>query len=290
MPDMALDWDDVRYLLALQRRGSLAGAARALRVDETTVGRRLTALEESLGARLFDRRASGHRLTAAGLRACTFGESMEEAIERLERELGGRDTGVEGTVRITAPGGMVPLLAGALSALQTEHPRLQLELLVDTASLDLTRREADIAIRVARPPQASLVSRRVVQVVWALFASEGYLRRRGAPSGDFRNHEIVGFTAPLLQSLGAVWFAKHANAARVPVRVNNVQAAFDLAAEGMGIAAGPTFMARDPRLSRLPSPRDVGTSPMYLVVHRDVTNTPRIRATVDALARALAGR
>lgn len=285
----AMHWDDVRYLLALQRCGSLAAAARALRVDQTTVGRRLSALEESLGTRLFERRATGHRLTVAGLRACALGESMESAVERLERELVGRDVGIEGTVRITAPGGIVPSLASALMTLQTTHPRLQFELLVDTASLDLTRREADIAVRMTRPSQASLVARRVVQLPWALFAAESYLHRRGTPTGDFRGHEVVGYGAPLLQSLGAAWFAKHAASARVTVRVNNVQAALDCAAEGMGVAAAPVFMAaRDARLSRLAKPREIGANSVFLVADRDVTKIPRVRATLDGIARALA--
>ncbi len=287
MQDM--DWDDVRYLLALRRNGSLAAAARALHVDQTTVGRRLNALEAALGTRLFERHATGHRLTAAGARACELGASMDGAAETIERELGGRDAGIDGTVRITAPAGFVSSLAGVFVALQAEHPRLTFELLVDTAALDLGRREADVAIRMVKPEQPSLVARRVGQLPWALFASEGYLRRRGPPPADLKAHEIIAYAAPLELSPGGRWLTEHAGAARVALRTNNVMGAVDCASAGVGIAAVPAFMAsRHPTLQRLPRPRDVGASPVFLVAHRDRTKVPRVRATLDALRRFLA--
>ncbi len=283
-----MEWDHLRYLLALQRHGSLAAAARSLRVDQTTVGRRLSALEEGLGARLFERRATGHRLTAAGVRACQLGVSMESAAQAIERELGGRDEGIEGTVRITAPVGFVASLAGAFVALQADHPRLTFELLVDTAALDLVRREADIAIRMVKPEQPSLVARRVGQLPWALFASESYLRRHGAPPADLEAHEVIAYAAPLERSPGGRWLSEHAGAARVALRTNNVLGAVDCASAGVGIAAVPAFMARrDPTLQRLPRPREVGASPVFLVAHRDLTKVPRVRATLDALHRFL---
>lgn len=286
MQDM--NWDDVRFLLALRRRGSLAAAARALKVDQTTVGRRLTALEQQLGSRLFERHATGHRLTAAGLRACELGHAMETAAETVERELGGRDAGMHGTVRITAPGGFVPVLAGVFAELREEHPHLAFELLVDTASLDLVRREADVAVRMTKPEQPSLVARRVAALPWALFASEAYLRRRGTPPADLAGHDVIGYVAPVARSPGGAWLAEHTASAHVALRTNNVTSALDCAVAGVGIAAAPAFMARaEPRLTRLPRPREVGSSPVFLVAHRDAATVPRVRATIDRLVRFL---
>ena len=112
-----LDWDDLRFLLAVRQHGRLVAAARALRVNQTTVTRRLAALQESLGARLFERDATGYRLTPLGLRACALAESMEHAAGAVQKELGGRDAGVEGDVRITVPGGFVPFVAPFLLGL-----------------------------------------------------------------------------------------------------------------------------------------------------------------------------
>jgi DNA-binding transcriptional LysR family regulator len=128
---------------------------------------------------------------------------MEEAADAIERELGGRDSAIEGTVRVTAPAGFVPALAGVFAELREEHPRLSFDLLIDTASFDLVGREADIAVRMIKPEQPSLRSRRIGQLPWAPFASDGYLRRRGKPPADLAGHDVVGYDAPLVQSPGA---------------------------------------------------------------------------------------
>lgn len=286
-----VDWDDLRLLLALQRHGSLAAASRAMRVDQTTVGRRLTALEKQLGTRLFERHATGHRLTSAGVRACELGASMEVAADTLERELGGRDTGIEGAVRITAPAGFVPWIASVLGELRALHPRLVFDLLVDTAALDLGRREADIAVRMIKPEQPTLVARRVGQLPWALFASESYLRRRGAVPADLAGHDVVAYDAPLVRSPGGVWLAEHARGARIVLRTNNVLGAVDCASAGIGIAAVVELAAsRDPRLVRVRRPTEMAKSPVFLVAHRDVAKIPRVRATLDGLHRSLRDR
>jgi DNA-binding transcriptional LysR family regulator len=283
-----MDWDDVRYLLALQRRGSLAAASKALGVNQTTVGRRLTALEKDLGSRLFVRHATGHSLTPAGVRACELGASMDAAAEALARELGGKDVGIEGSVRITAPVGFVPVIASALAAVREDHPRLVFELLADTASLDLARREADVAVRMIKPEEPTLVAQHLGLLPWGLFASESYLSRRGTPPADLAGHDIIGYEAPLGRSPGAVWFAEHAKEARVVLRTNNVLAAVDCGGGGLGIAAVPEFMTRrDARLSRIRRPREMGGSPVFLVAHGDVAKIPRVRTTIDGLSRSL---
>ncbi len=289
MQDM--DWDDVRLLLALQRKGSLAGAAKLVRVDQTTVGRRLTALEQRLGSRLFERHPTGHRLTTTGLRACELARGMEDAALAIERELGGRDSAIEGTVRITAPSGIVPVVATALVDLRQAHPRVSFELLVDSTAVDLIRRHADIAVRMFKPDQPSLVAQRVSRHAWGLFASPDYLSRRGQPPPDLAGHDVIAFEAPLTTSPGGTWLTKHAKRARVVLRTNHVLGALDCAAAGLGIAAAPAFMGSgDDRLRRLPGPRDLGASQVFLVVPRDTAKIPRVRATLDCLVRRLQER
>jgi DNA-binding transcriptional LysR family regulator len=114
-----------------------------------------------------------------------------EAAATIEHELGGRDARIEGTVRVSAPSGIVPLLAGVFVELRREHPGLLFELVVDTASVALIKREADIAVRMFKPAQPSLVARRIAQLPWALFASPEYLRRHGTPPRDLEGHDVV---------------------------------------------------------------------------------------------------
>ena len=135
----AMSWDDLRYLLAVERCGSLASAARVLCVDQTTVGRRLEALQRSLGARLLERTAAGYRLTALGRRACAVGGDVERAMAALEREGESATARLEGVVRIAAPEGMVPLILRALRELRAAHPKLIFEVRVGSAVVNLAK-------------------------------------------------------------------------------------------------------------------------------------------------------
>ena len=283
-----MDWDHLRFLLALQRHGSLSGAARALKVNQTTVGRRLDELQAQLGTRLFDRQASGYRLTKGGQRACAIVVTMESAALDLERKLGGQDAGIEGAVRLTVPAGFVHLLAPALAELHAEHPRLVFEVLVDQLSVNLVQREADIAIRMADPAHPSLVARRLGELPWGLYVSRSYLQRRGTPPADLAGHDVVGFDASLARTPGGAWLTANAPAAKVVMRTNNVISALECAAAGLGIAAAPGFLAaRLPELERLPRPALLGKGGVFLVTLADLAKVPRIRAALDALARHL---
>jgi DNA-binding transcriptional LysR family regulator len=285
-----MEWGDLRFLLAVQRTGSLSAAARALRVNQTTVGRRLAALEEQLGTRLFLRDATGYALTEAGRSACEIGERMEEVALSLERKLGGKDVGVEGVVRITTPSGFVPDCAASLAELTREHPRLSFHLLSDVATLNLINHEADIAVRMVNPGQPSLIARRLGEMPWSLYASEDYVRRCGLPRGHagrslLARHTVIAYDDALARTPGGRWIEAHGAGATVAARTNNAMAALDLAAAGLGLAAAPVNLgARKEGVRAILRPADLGGSTVFLVTHRDLAKVPRIRATMDRLA------
>ena len=189
-----MTWDDLRFLLAVQRRGSLAAASRALKVNQTTVGRRLNALQEQLGTRLFEKKGSSYKLTEAGLQACKIGEAMEAAATGLEKDVAGRDAGIEGLVRITAPSGMIPIISGAITELHREHPRLNFHVISDSTTLNLVQGEADIALRSMDPGQPSLIAKRISTTPWGLYATAAYLRGRAAPTVDLAGHDASATT------------------------------------------------------------------------------------------------
>jgi DNA-binding transcriptional LysR family regulator len=279
-----MEWDNLRFLLAVQRHGSLTGASRALHVDQTTVGRRLGSLQKEMRTRLFERNASGYRLTQAGIHACEIASGMEVAASALERQVAGRDVGIDGTVRITAPSGLVPVIAGALSALRRAHPGLTFHLLADAAVLNLLKGGADIALRASHPGQASLIAKKVARTPWLVFASKGYLRRRGVPAPGLAGHDVVGFDESLARTPGARWLAKAAPKANVVVRTSSVPSAVECAAADMGVVASPGFMAAHfENLERVLRPLVIETTNIYLVTHRDLAKVPRVRATLDAL-------
>jgi DNA-binding transcriptional LysR family regulator len=285
-----VEWGDLRFLLAVRRTGSLSAAARALRVNQTTVGRRLAALEEQLGARLFLRKASGYALTDAGRSACEIGERMEEAALTLERKLGGKDVGIEGVVRITTPSGFVPACAASLAQLAREHPRLSFHLLSDVASLNLINREADIAVRMVNPGQPSLLARRLGEMPWSLYASEDYVRRYGIPRSQsgrsmLARHAVIAYDDTLARTPGGRWLEAHGGEATIAARTNNAMAALDLAATGLGLTAAPVNLGSQKQGVRaILRPPDLATSPVFLVTHRDLAKVPRIRATMSRLA------
>lgn len=287
---LALTWDDLRIFLAIHRRGSHGGAARLLGVVPTTIGRRLAALEAALGARLFDRTPTGLVATAEGAALLPRAERAEAEILAAQRELGGADARLSGPVRITASDGLLHyVLIPALAELRRKHPGITVELRADTRALDLSRREADVAVRLARPTEPALVGRRFGALEFGLYASPEYLERRGTPRAlaDLALHDLVGFDASLDELPQVRWLAKKLARPRWVVRATTTLAQVAACAEGLGIALLGTFVAaREPRLVPVlpavqPPPRDA-----WVVVHEDVRKRARIRVMLDWLARS----
>ncbi|WP_299814213.1 LysR family transcriptional regulator [uncultured Roseibium sp.] len=198
-----MNWDDIRVFLAIARTGQILAAARRLGVNHATVARRLTALEESLGTRLFDRSTSGCVLTESGDRFFERAERMEAEAVAAQADLGGDTPGITGTVRIGAPDGFgVAYLAPRLGKLTERHPGLTIQLVPMPRSFSLSRREADIAVTVDRPETGRLVAGKLVDYALGLYASRTYLDRHGAPgeASDLSAHDLIGYVEDILYS------------------------------------------------------------------------------------------
>lgn len=289
----ALTWDDLRYVLAVQRSGSLAAAARALKVDQTTVGRRLDALEAAVRTRLLERGAGGCRLTPAGLRACEAALTMEATAADLALQVAGQDAEIRGVVRLSAPEGFVPLLLQALATVRAQHPQLVFEVDANQGVVNVVQREADIAVRMAPLSQPSLTVTRLGALPWGVFAAPAYLKRKPW-QGTAQGHDVIAFEAPLDRSPGQRWLEAHAVDAHVALRSNNAVAALQAAAAGLGLAVTPQFLVRHfapaPGALTCLTAHGAGESPVFLVTHPDVLRVPRVRATVDGLVRELRER
>lgn len=280
-----VDWNDLRYLLALKRAGSLAGAARELKVDGSTVSRRLAALEEALGAHLLRRTPDGLTFTEAGEAAAATAAKLEASTAELERTLSGEDERPEGTVRLTFPDGFMPYLISAVGRLREPYPKLQVELIASPRPLDLSRGEADVALRLTRPSQEGLLAKRLGTIGWALYASEKYLLARGTPKhlGDFEGHDVVHYEDTLKGVPGAVWLDAHARAAKVVMRANSPRTVMTAALEGLGICALPCFtVVATPELRRL-TPDVIGAPEVFAVTAPDRSHTRRVRLVVEML-------
>jgi DNA-binding transcriptional LysR family regulator len=283
-----LDWNDLRYFLAIARAGTLVGAGRELRVEHTTVGRRLAAIEAALGARLFTRGPDGFSLTDAGAEILPIAEEVAARVDKIERCASGADARIEGTVRVTTSEALGGYLVGLIPGLRERHPSLVVEVLSGNRAFDLLRGEADLAVRVREDTEPELVARTLVRAAWSLYASRSYGDRKGAlaTAEDLRGHDIVGFDASLSATPGGQWLGAHASGANVVLRANSIVAALNAAIFGMGIAALPCFVAESERALVRVTMDVIGARNVFLVVHPDLARVARVRAVMDYLVDA----
>ena len=291
-PPKAFDWSLVRSFLAALDHGTLSGAARALQVGQPTLGRHVAELESQWGVVLFERTGRGLAPTPVALALAAAARDMEAGALQLSGVLSGAHTALGGTVRITASEPVAHyLLPPALAALRLAHPEITLELVASNQVSNLLRREADIALRMVRPDQSSLVARKLGEVGLGAYAHPSYLARRGAPqtAADLLQHELVGgdTDSTILEGFGAlgVPIAREAFVFRSDDLVLQWQAV----RAGLGIGFFAHYLARtDPVVQRvLPDALPIPPLPMWLVVHREIRSSPRIRLVFDFLARTL---
>lgn len=285
-----LDWDDLRHFLAIARHGTLSAAARALGVQQSTMSRRLAALEARAGAQLLQKTPDGYLPTAAGEAILGPVERIEAEAAAVERSIAGTDLRLAGSIRLTTVETLAStVLVPVLATFAVRYPDIELELVAATRSLDLARREADVALRLAPYVQPGIVARRIGALGFGVYASTEYLERHGPP--DFAagapGQRTVLPSAELMQSPEMRWFAVRSARAAVALRSNSRAVALAAVEAGMGLGCLARYLADECGLVRL----DAGPPPsrgLWLGVHEDIRHTARIRALSDALAAGLA--
>ncbi|WP_394849249.1 LysR family transcriptional regulator [Pendulispora brunnea] len=288
---MTESWDDLRFFLAIARHKTRAAAAAALRVDATTVGRRMRALERRFDARLFARGPNGLVLTPAGLALAPRAEAVEAQVLAAEGALGGADSRLEGVLRITSSEGLSSyVLAPRLVEFRREHPGIRISLCAENRTLDLARHEADVAVRLFRPREPSLVARRVGALALHLYASAEYLRRAGQPRKlrDLAGHDWVGFDASLDRTPPSRWMHDHATASRCVLRSNSTTVVLAACAAGHGIAMAPACFTKHFFGLEQVLPRVVLEAEVWAVTHPDLYPSARVKALLAWLGRTLA--
>ena len=283
-----MEWSHLKVLLALERGGSIAGAARDLRIDHSTVSRQLAALEEAVGAQLVIRASSGLTWTPQGTRLLKAAAAMDSAATEAMRDVRGDAAEMRGIVRLSVPTGYLPILIRLLlPRLELDHPNLKVELDGTYQQVDLGRGGADIAVRMSRPTEPDLVARRAFGEAWFAYASNEYGARRGLPGTpeNLARHDLVLFAERLhsLEPLG--WMEPYCGEKAARVRVDSIEAAAQIVSAGGGIAVLPAFVAHaSPSLSKaLPEP--VATKIGWIVYHEALRNSARTRAVANMLAR-----
>jgi DNA-binding transcriptional LysR family regulator len=283
-----MHWDDLRYFLAVQRGGTLARAARVLRINATTVGRRLVALEERVGARLFDRTPDGYVLTRAGHELLPAAERMEAEALAIERQVSGADQRLSGTLRLSTTEMLgTRFIAPFLAKFAERHPEISVELSCSNVPVNLGRREADVALRLAKPREENLVVKRLAEIDLSLYASRGYLEAMGAPERPERSlsgQRVILFAASRAFAIENDWLEPRLSGAQVVMRSDSVSSIVSAVVSDLGIALLPRVVAdADPRLVRIPTKSAPEPRVIWQAVHRDLARAPRVRALLDFL-------
>jgi DNA-binding transcriptional LysR family regulator len=287
------DWDDLRYFLAVHRNASLARAAAALGINATTVGRRLAALEEQLDARLFDRTPDGYALTPAGCDLLARAEAVEAETFAIERELRGADQRLAGVVRVTATETLATrFIMPHLPGFRAKHPEIILVLECTNRTVSLARRQADVALRLARPREDGIVTRRLAAVHVGLYGAVHYLDARGMPEDPettLAGHDVILFADSRAFAVENEWLRPRMARARVAMRSDSVSSIYAAAVAGVGLALLPASVAdRDSALRRVPTTSSPASREIWQSVHADLQKNKRIRVVLDFLAEILA--
>ena len=283
-----MEWDDLRIVLAVFREGTLSGAARRLGVTHSTVFRRLGAIEEQMGARLFERFRDGYVPTPAGETAAAAATRLEDEVLTLERRLSGQDLKPSGIVRITTTDTLGTILMRYLPAMRAAHPKIQFEIAISNAMANLTRREAEIAIRPTPEPPEILVGRRVADIAHAIYGSRAYLSRH--EDKDLSAHDWIALDDALASTVIGRWIHENLRAAHFTCRVDALPTLRDAALAGLGLALLPCYLGDPASGLRRLTPKTLAEprSALWLLTHDDLRRTARIRATLDFLAKAFA--
>jgi DNA-binding transcriptional LysR family regulator len=287
------DWNDLRLVLAVSRSGSLAGAAAALAVNHSTVFRRLGALEQALGVRLFERLPGGvYAATAAGERMAATAERVETEAAALDREIAGGDRRLTGSLRVTASETLAyRLLTPLIGRFRAEHPGITVELVIDNRVLSLSRREADVALRVTRPREGELHGRKLASIAWSLYAARP-LARRLAPRRDLQldGLPLIGWETGAAEINAATWLQQRSRADSIVYRTNSLVNQLMAAKAGIGVAVLPCYLG-DPETDLVclaPEPIPALERELWIVTHADLRGTARVRAFFDIVADGIA--
>lgn len=280
------DWNDLRHFLAVARAGSTLAAAKVLGTSQSTVHRRLAELEARIGRQLVKRHPTGYRLTELGEQLLPFAERAEEAVTAFERQSLASDQDLAGTIRVTCASTVADRLAKSplIDAFHARYPGLRVELVITDRLLDLSKGEADIAIRSGEPRDEALVGRTIAEIPWAVYASRCYVERHGRPerAEDIAHHFVVACDGEIANYAAARWLRTVAPHATVAARSDNWPGFVSAVKSGVGLGPLPIHNGdRERELVRLLDTAPELVTQFCLLMHRDMRRTPRVRAFFD---------
>jgi DNA-binding transcriptional LysR family regulator len=279
------DWDDLQAFLAIARAGRLTVAAQQMGIDHSTLSRRIAALEASIGARLFERRAVGFVLTPEGERLISDAEAMESLAIRIRSRLDDPSVGLTGTVRVGTPEGFgTYFLAPRMSKVTTAHPDLEIELVANPRMFSLSRREADVAVSMTRPAQGRVYAHKLTDYALGVYAARDYLDSHATirTRRDLFEHPWIGYVEDLMWSAELNYLAQISTSLMPTLRISNVISQAAAVSGGAGIGVLPCFIARtDSSLVRVLTDEVALSRSYWLVSHADTRDVARVQLLAD---------
>jgi DNA-binding transcriptional LysR family regulator len=287
-----LSWDDFRYVKAIADTRSLAGAAEQLGVNHSTVFRRLGQIEQQLGSRLFERGRTGYAPTACGEQMIELAERMGEEVLAFERKATGQDLRPSGELRVTTSDVvLLHLISDVLIGFRRAYPEIVLDIVVSNQRLNLSKRDADVAVRATYHNPDPLAGTKVARLAWAVFGPAALAGQPFDPATDARRHDWVAFTDPISIARAGKWLKEHVDEKRVVYRVNSMIGLAEAAAGGVGLVLLPCYVgAAVAGLAKLSPPLPELAGELWLLTHPDLRNTARVRAFLDYCADDIARR
>jgi DNA-binding transcriptional LysR family regulator len=279
------DWENIRYFLAVARIGTMSGAARSLEVDHATVSRRLSALESELNTRLIERQPKACRLTSIGQRVFEVAQGMEEGAYAVERLLDASRSPLSGKVTLSAPPVLVAnFLVKHLADFRRANPGIQLSVSCEARHVSLSRREADVVLRLTRPEELTSVVRKLGRMSFGLYASKDYPHLHDPSAWEFIAYD-AGFVGVPQQK----WLMSAAAQRPIACEIGDVNGHLVAARAGAGVAGLPDFLAAtDPTLQRVTCEGEPFSRDIWMAVHQDLRSSPQIRAVMDFLLKVVA--
>ena len=285
------DWDDLRFFLAVARHHSTLAAGRALKVNQSTVQRRLTELERRIGRPLVKRHPTGYRLTELGREMVAHAERVEQAVLGFEQHLDASKREAVGIIRVTCPEPLVYRItqSGLLDRFHARHPGLRVEFVMSDKYLDLAKGDADVALR-SGDTDGDLVGRKIADSIWAVYASRRYIERHGKPERieDLEQHALVGFDETMAKHRAAKWLGQVAPNGKFVARNNSVLGLLYAVKSGVGVGPLPTAIAdAEEDLVRVLGPIPELARIWRLLTPPELRRTPRVSAFFDFITEEI---
>ncbi len=284
-----IDWNDIPYFLAVADSGTLLGAAQKLSVNHSTVFRRINMLEEKLGLRLFDRLPEGYSLTETGAAVIEHARMAEGSIHSFERTAAGKDYQLSGEIRISAPATLaIKYLSPCIEKFHTNHTGIKIDLIVSDSEHNLSRREADIALRATNKPPEYLIGRKICEFIWHAYAGKRYLEKHGFPNTmkELVNHKLVGADESLQRIDAYKWFAEEYSSDNFVCKSSDMRTMTSLCAQNLGVSVLPSDYS-DQNLVKLFKVKPEFKTGLWILTHPDMRHVIRIRTFSEFLYKYL---